>query len=180
MGEGVRPDKKNKRPKGPHIVHLSSMFHLFDGSARMAIFVYWSARKTQSSKKTLGFCFLSSFIEFHSVVSEEKLKMSQPIRGHLAFFDRPEKHKIGSGRWDLATCQVSLNSVQRFLKRSQNMFQPIRGWGVHLVFLNGPKNTKLVEDVEILLPLRFHWILFSGFRVEVKNTLCWQHVINSM
>ena len=26
-------------------------------------------------------CFLSSFVEFRLVVSEEKLKMSQPIRG---------------------------------------------------------------------------------------------------
>ena len=40
--------QKNKRPKGPHIVHLSTMCHLFEGSARTAIFVYWSARKTQS------------------------------------------------------------------------------------------------------------------------------------
>ena len=30
------------------------------------------------------------------------------------FSDRPEKHKLGRGRWDLASCQVSLNSFQRF------------------------------------------------------------------
>ena len=30
----------NKRPKGLHIVHLSTMCHLFGGSARMAILVY--------------------------------------------------------------------------------------------------------------------------------------------
>ena len=171
-------------PKG-HIscTWVPLMCHLFDVSARTAIFVYWSARKTQSWKRTLGSCFLSSFIEFHSVVLEEKLKMSQPIRGrgdHLAFFDRPEKHKIGRGCWDLATCQVSLNSVQQFLKRSQKMFQPIRGRGVHLVFLISPKNTKLVKDVEILLPIKFRWIPFSVFRGKVKNTLCWQHVINSI
>ena len=40
------------------------------------------------------------------------------------------------------------------------MFQQIRGRGVHLVFPIGTKNTKLVEDVESLLP--------SGFRGEVK------------
>ena len=34
----------NKRPKGPLIVVLCTMCHLFDGSARTAIFVYWSAR----------------------------------------------------------------------------------------------------------------------------------------
>ena len=34
---------QNKRPKGPHIVHLSTMCHLFYRSARAAIFVYTSA-----------------------------------------------------------------------------------------------------------------------------------------
>ena len=68
-------------------------------------------------------CFLSSFDEFRSAVSEEKSKMSQPIRGQ----------------------------------------------GGHLVFPIGPKNTNLVEDVEILLPVKFPWIPLSGFRGEVEN-----------
>ena len=34
------------------------------------------------------------------------------------------------------------------------MSQPIRGQGGHLVFLIDPKNTNLVEDVEILLPVK--------------------------
>ena len=46
-------------------------------------------------------CFLPSFVEFRSVVSQEKSKMSQPIRGqcgHLwGFFYQPEKHKLGRG-----------------------------------------------------------------------------------
>ena len=42
------------------------------------------------------------------------------------------------------------------------------GQGCHLVFPIGPKNTNLVEDIEILLPVKFHWIPFSGFR-EVEN-----------
>ena len=33
----------------------------------------------------------------------------------------------------------------------------------------GPKNTDLVKDVEILLPVKFRRILFSGFREEVEN-----------
>ena len=49
------------------------------------------------------------------------------------------------------------------------MSQPIRGQGGHLVFQIGPKNTNLVEDVEFLLPIKFRWILFSGFRGEVEN-----------
>ena len=72
--------------------------------------------------QTLSVCFLSSFVEFRSAVSEEKLKMSQPIRGqggHLVFSDRPEKHLLGRGRWDLPSCKVSSNSGQWFQKRSR-------------------------------------------------------------
>ena len=49
------------------------------------------------------------------------------------------------------------------------MSQPIRGQGGHLVFRISPKNTNLVEDVEIYLSLKFRQILFSGFRGEVEN-----------
>ena len=71
----------------------------------------------------LSSCFLSSFVEFRSAVSEEKSKMSQPIRGQ----------------------------------------------GGHLFFPIGPKNTNLVEDFEIFLPVKFHWIPISSFREEVDN-----------
>ena len=49
------------------------------------------------------------------------------------------------------------------------MSQPIRGQGGHLLFPIAQKNTNLVEDIEILLPIKFRWILFSGFRGEVEN-----------
>ena len=49
------------------------------------------------------------------------------------------------------------------------MSQPIRGQGGHLVFPIGPKNTNLVEEIEILLPVKFRWIPFSSFRGEVEN-----------
>ena len=48
------------------------------------------------------------------------------------------------------------------------MSQPIRGQGGHLVFPIGSKNTILVEDIEILHPVKFRQIPFSGFR-EVEN-----------
>ena len=38
------------------------------------------------------------------------------------------------------------------------MSQPIRGQGSHLVFPIGPKNTNLVEGVEILLPVKFEFL----------------------
>ena len=49
------------------------------------------------------------------------------------------------------------------------MSQPIRGQGGHLVFLIGPKNPNFVEDVEILLLVKFRWIPFRSFRGEVEN-----------
>ena len=49
------------------------------------------------------------------------------------------------------------------------MSQPIRGQGGHLIFPIGQKNTNLVEDVEILLPVKVLLIPFSGFRGEVEN-----------
>ena len=45
-------------------------------------------KKIQTWKRTLRSCFLSSFVAFRSVVSEEKSEMSQQIRyqnGHLVF-----------------------------------------------------------------------------------------------
>ena len=50
------------------------------------------------------------------------------------------------------------------------MSQPTKGRG-HLVLPIRPKNTNLVEDVEILLPgkLKFCQIPFSSFRGEVQN-----------
>ena len=38
----------------------------------------------------------------------------------------------------------------------------------------GPKNTNLVEDVEILLSVQLRWILCSGFKGEVENVLAYQ------
>ena len=46
---------------------------------------------------------------------------------------------------------------------------PIRGQGGPLAFPISPKNTNLVEGVEILLPVKFRWRLFSSFRREVNN-----------
>ena len=86
----------------------------------------------------------------------------------FCFSDPPEKHRLGIGHWDLASYQVSSNSFQRFQRRSKKS-QPIRGQGGHFVFPLGPKYTNLVEGLEILLPIKFLWIRFSGFRGEVQN-----------
>ena len=65
---------------------------------------------------------------------------------------------------------LSTMNVSKRIWKSK-MSQPIRGQGGHFVFLIGPKNTNLVEDVEILLPVKFRLIPFSGFRGEVEKCL---------
>ena len=76
--------------------------------------------------------------------------------------------QIGRGRWDLAACQVSLNLVQRSRRRSRNVSANQR-LGGHLFPPIDPKNTNLLEGVEILGPVKFCWIPFSGFRGEIEN-----------
>ena len=49
------------------------------------------------------------------------------------------------------------------------MSQQIIGRGGHLLFPIHLKNTNLVEGVEILLPIKFRRIPFSGFRAKVEN-----------
>ena len=102
-------------------------------------------------------------------VSEENRKCLSQSEAILFFPDLPEEHKHGRRHWELASCQVSLNSVQRFQRRSRKRSRPIRGQGCHLVFLIGTKNTNLVEGVKILIPVKFRWIPFSGFSEEVEN-----------
>ena len=91
---------------------------------------------------------------------------NRPRRTFL-FTDWPA---LGRGRWDLASCQVSLKIFRLAVSEEKSkMSRQIRGQGGHLVFPISPKNTNLVEDIEILLPVKFRWILFSGFRGEVEN-----------
>ena len=170
-------------------------------------------------------CFLSSFVEFRSAVSEEKSRMPQPIRGQgghfvfpigpkntnlvqdveilflinirisfsgfrgevenvsanqrpgrpFCFSGRPEKHKLGRGRWNLTSYQVSFNFVQQFQRRSRKSLSKSEARAAILFFPSPPppppkkKNTNMVEDVDILLPVKFRWIPFSGFIGEVEN-----------
>ena len=43
--------------------------------------------------------------------------------------------------------------------------------GQHFLLTHRPENRNFVKDVEILLPVKFHWIPFSSFREEVKKWL---------
>ena len=77
----------------------------------------------------LSSSFLSSFVEFRSTVSEEKSKMSRPIRGkgsHLVFSDRPKKHKLLEDTSSLAKVPIHfpptpLGGFSQVFKLSANM-----------------------------------------------------------
>ena len=87
---------------------------------------------------------------------------------------------FGSARktrtWQRTLRSCFLSSFVEFCsavsKEKSKMSHPIRDQDDHLVFPIGLKH-KLsranVEDVAILLPVKFHWILFSGFREECQN-----------
>ena len=99
----------------------------------------------------------------------ESVSANQTPGRPYCFSDRPEKHKVGRGLYDLASCQVLLNSVQRFQRRSPKCLSQSEARAAILFFRSVRKNTNLVEDVKILLPDKFRWILFSGFRGEDEN-----------
>ena len=140
--------------------------------ARAAILDFGSARKTQTGKRTLRSRFLSSFVcnpfsSFRDWEEVENVSANQrPGRPYL-ISDRHEKHKLSRQRWYIPSCPVSLYSVKRFQKKKSKMSQQIRGQDGDIGLPIGPKKiTNLVEDVEILLHIKFRWITFKE---EVEN-----------
>ena len=94
---------------------------LSQSEAGAAILFFRSARKTQTWERTLRsfpvkFCWI-----LHSGFRGEVEDVPANQRpGRLSCFsDRHEKHKLGRGCWDLASCQVSVISVQQFQRRSR-------------------------------------------------------------
>ena len=84
------------------------------------------------------------------------------------FTDQPKKYKIGRGRWVPASCQVSLNSVQRFQRRNRKYLSQSEPRAAILFFRSARKH-KLGRGHWDLASLKFRWILFSGFRGEEEN-----------
>ena len=115
---GVKREKlcKNKRPKGPlSLTWVQSALQKFD---------FGMEPKTATLHPT---CF--KITAMHSVCCYNLLGwrsfwnvppslMDWP-GWQILFTFRPEKHKLGRGRWELAFCQVSLNSVQQFQRKSR-------------------------------------------------------------
>ena len=110
-----------------------------------------------------GSIFVESFInEFTSQTNNDVL--TRGPQGHISstwvqcatfltdcFSYRPKKHQFGRGHWDLSSCQVSLQAVQRFQRRSRKCL------------------SQSEARAAILFPVKFHQIPFSSFRGEVEN-----------
>ena len=150
------------------------MCHLFKESARAAILFLQSARKNTNLVEDIEILLPVKFrsIPFNGFRGEvENVSANRsPGPGPPSYFpDRQvKKHKLDRGHWGLASCRVSLNSDQRFQRRSPKCLSQSEARAAILFFRSARKNTNLVEDVEILLP-EFRWIPFSGFREEVEN-----------
>ena len=86
------------------------------------------------------------WIPFSSFSGEiENVSANQRSGGHLAFYDRHKNHKLGRERWDIASCQVWWNFVQRFSGEKSKMSQPIRGQTA-ILFLGRPEKHKLYSE----------------------------------
>ena len=84
--------------------------------------------------------------------------------------DQPKKKlKPGGGCWVHDSCQVLLNSIQQLQRRSRKCLSQSETGETILLFPSSNPPPNLLENVEILLPIKFHWIPFSCSREEVEN-----------
>ena len=127
------------------------MCHLFDGLARATIF------------------FLPIGSKNTNLVMVEDVEIFLPVKFRCRLFSGFRGEVVNFSANQRPVQPSCLSDQPEYHERGREHSQPIRGQGGHLVFPIGPKNTNLVENVEILLPVKFGWIPFSGFRGEVEN-----------
>ena len=84
------------------------------------------------------------------------------------FSDRPRKHKLVRGHWDLASYQVSLNSIQRLQRRSLKCISQSEAETAILYFGSARKTQTRWRPLRSSFLSSF-WILLRGFRGEVEN-----------
>ena len=109
----------------------------------------------EHDKNTHHNFILPSIHTLSSSTTEEKIGKINP--SNSPFHKKLRNSKQEAKR---ATYRAPEYNVAPFWRISQ---------GGYLVFRIDPKNTNLVEDIEILLPVKFRWIPFSSFRGEVEN-----------
>ena len=79
---------------------------------------------------------------------------------------RTDRHKNCKQTWVLASIHQIPSAVPQ---EKSVMSRPVRDQDGHLGFPISPKNTNLVKDVEILVPVKFCRIPFYSYRKEVKK-----------
>ena len=105
---------------------------------------YMIGPKNKNLVEVVEICFLSSFVEFCSVVSMKKSKcLSHSEAGAaILIFRLARKHKLGRECADLASYQVSLNFIQWFQRRSQKWLSQSED-RMAILFSNRPEKHKL-------------------------------------
>ena len=94
---------------------------LSQSEARVAILFFGSALKNTNLVENVENLLSVKFrwISFSGFIGEVKNVSANQRTGRLSCFsDQREKHKPGRGCWDLASCQVFLNSIQRFQRKN--------------------------------------------------------------
>ena len=153
--------------------------HLFTYRRGRQYLVFRWAWTTQSflmgPENTRGHWDLASFqvfwILFSSFRGEVEKYLSQSEVGaaysHLSFLIDP-KHKLGSWRWDLASCQVSLNFIQQFQRSRKYLSQSEAGGPSY--FFDRPEKHKLGRGL-----IQSNTTLSEGWRTlnpSAQNFVC--------
>ena len=110
--------------------------------ARVAILFFRSAPKNTNLVEDIEMLLPVKFrwILFSGFRGEVKKCLGQSeARAAILFFRLALKHKLGRGRWDLASCQVSLNSVQRFKRTSRKCLSQSEARAAILFFRSARK-----------------------------------------
>ena len=85
-------------------------------SQRSHFYLLIGKKKTRTWWRTLRSCFCHvslNSVQHYQRISRKYISQSDTGRPSY-FFDRSEKHKLGRGRGNLASYQVSLNFIQQF------------------------------------------------------------------
>ena len=116
LSSGISMKFRNKRPKGLlSLTWVQSTLQKFDfGMEPKTTTLHPTCFKITAMHSV---CFYN-LLGWRSFWNVPPSLMDWPGWQFLFTF-RPVKHKLGRGRWELAFCQVSLNSVQQFQRKSQ-------------------------------------------------------------
>ena len=145
---------------------------LTDRSGQLSWFSDQSEKHRIGRGRDLATCHLH-WIPFRCFREEvENVSANQRPGGHLVFFFwSVRKHKPGSGRWDIASSQVSLNYVQWFQRGSRKCLSQSDA-GAAILFSRSAQNKthKLHRGHWESTSCQIRWIVFTGFRGEKLTT----------